>query len=138
MNKNSLDPLEQLSAAISNYRESYNTFDLKQLQDIRDKISLSLHYLSGNYSDARFDTEIAEYGKKKAIAEVCESLRGKKDETTQKFLTREQIADRAVIQTEGFSKKLAEVNKEYFNMRLLFETGNQILNSISSRINLTK
>ncbi len=135
---NSLDPLEQLSAAISSYREMYNTFDLKALQDIRDKISLSLHYLSGNYSDVKYNTEAAEYRKKKAIAEICESLRGKKDELTQKALTREQISDRAIIQTEGFSNKLLDANKEYYNMRLLFETGNQILNSISSRINLTK
>ena len=135
---NSLDPLEQLSNAISSYRKNYNTFDLKALQDIRDKISLSLHYLSGNYSDSRFNTEHAEYQKKKAMATVCESLRGKKDEVTQKFLTREQISDKAIILTEASANKLAEVNKEYYNMRLLFETGNQILNSISSRINLTK
>lgn len=135
---NTLDPLEQLTSAVSDYRSNFNTYDLKKLQDIRDRISLSLHYLSGEYSDSRYNAEHAEYSKKKAIAEVCESLRGKKDEATQKPLTREQIADRAIIQTEPFSDKQIAANKEAYNFRLLFETGNQILNSISSRINLTK
>ena len=53
----SIDPLEQVTAALADYRKNFNTYDLKQLQDIRDKISLGLHYLSGRYSEIRFNTE---------------------------------------------------------------------------------
>jgi len=58
---NQLDPLEQLTSAVSDYRSNFNTYDLKKLQDIRDRISLSLHYLSGEYSDSRYNAELPWY-----------------------------------------------------------------------------
>lgn len=130
--------MEILKDSIEKYQLSHSTYDVKELQDIRDNISLSLFYLAQEYAYLKHKADTSEFLKKKKFATECEALRVKTDQITGKKLTREQITDRALINSSKESEELIESDKDFFEMKLIFDTSNQILNSISSRINIRK
>lgn len=135
---NEIDNLSILSENIQKYRSGHSSYDVKELQEIRDNISMSLFYLVQEYSMLKHKADSAEYFKKRKFAEECESLRNKTDEITAKKFTREQITDKALLNSKEENENLIEAEKDFFEMKLIFDTSNQILNSISSRINLRK
>ncbi len=130
--------LEQLNTLIKDYSANKDSYDIKKLQSIRENLSLCLHYLANDFTDSQFLSDSAAYIEKNELAKMRDSLRTVKDEVTNKNYTREQLADLALIKSETFSRAALEAAKEYRRYRLLFETCYQILNSISSRINITR
>lgn len=134
----SINNLNILKSSIERYQINHSTYDLKELQEIRDNISLSLFYLSQEYSYLKHKSDTCEYLKKKKFANECESLRNKSDELTGKKLTREQITDRAFLNSTQENEAMIDSERDFFEMKMIFDTSNQILNSISSRINLRK
>ena len=127
--------LRELTESIGLYNENRNSFDKKELQDVRDKVSLSLFYLSDFYSATRAESEAAEFNKKMCLAQTEESLRGKINEVSNKAMTREQIINESRILCKDEEEKLIEANRKYYKIRMIVETASQILNSIASRIN---
>lgn len=135
MNNNFAAHLKELTDSINMYNEKRNSFDKRELQDVRDKVSLSLFYLSDFYSATRAESEAAEFNKKMCLAQTEESLRGRVNEISQKAMTREQIINESRILCKDEEEKLIEANRKYYKIRMIIETSTQILNSIASRIN---
>ena len=135
MNNNFAAHLKELTDSINMYNEKRNSFDKRELQDVRDKVSLSLFYLSDFYSATRAESEAAEFNKKMCLAQTEESLRGKVNEISNKAMTREQIINESRILCKDEEEKLIEANRKYYKIRMIIETATQILNSIASRIN---
>ena len=133
-----IDNMKLLRENIEKYKLNHSTFDIKELQEIRDSISLSLFYLSNEYALLKHLVDTNEYFKKRKFAQECESLRVKSDEITGKRFTREQITDKAFLNSTEESEQLINSERDFFEMKLIFDTSNQILNSLSSRINLRK
>lgn len=134
----SINNMKLLMESIERYKLNHSTFDTKELQEIRDSISLCLFYLSNEYALLKHLMDTKEYFKKKKFAQECESLRLKSDEITGKKLTREQITDKAFLNSTEENEQLIDAERDFFEMKLIFDTSNQILNSLSSRINLRK
>jgi len=135
MSSNFAAHLKELTDSINQYNEKRNSFDKRELQDVRDKVSLSLFYLSDFYSATRAESEAAEFNKKMCLAQTEESLRGKVNEISNKAMTREQIINESRILCKDEEEKLIEANRKYYKIRMIIETATQILNSIASRIN---
>lgn len=127
--------LKELTESVSLYNDKRNSFDKRELQDLRDRISLSLFYLSDFYSSCRAASEMAEFTKKLCLAEKEESLRGVKVAETNKAMTREQIINEARITCKDKEEELIEANRKYYKIRMIVETASQILHSIASRLN---
>jgi hypothetical protein len=127
--------LKELTAAIEQYNEKRASFDKKELQEIRDRVSLSLFYLSDFYSSCRAEAEAAEFARKLCLAKTEEELRGRISQETGKAMTREQIINEARISCAERDGELVEADRKYYKIRMIVETATQILNSIASRIN---
>jgi len=130
--------MEILRTSIERYQRNHSTYDVKDLQEIRDNISLSLFYLAQEYAYLKHKSDTDEYLKKRKFSQECESLRLKSDEVTGKRLTREQITDKAFLNSHAENELMIDSERDFFEMKMVFDTSNQILNSISSRINLRK
>jgi hypothetical protein len=132
---NSLMHLKDLTNAINTYNDNRHSFDKNGLQDIRDRVSLSLFYLSDFYSMTRADAEAAEFNKKLCLAQTEESLRGRINGDTNKPMNREQLINESRILCQSKELDMIEANRKYYKIRMIVETATQILNSIASRIN---
>lgn len=130
--------LEEIIKTVAEYKNNFNSYDSAKIQDIRDKLSLSLYYLIGHYTELKIQLDAAEYNKKVAYAQICEVYRGRKDEVTGKNYTREQITDKATIESQKDYLAVMEASKNFYNIKFLFDEVHSILNSISSRIALSK
>ena len=67
--ENKPHPFIGLSELIDKYRDNKNTFDLKELQTLREDISLCLFYLSDSCSVAISNYDYAEHNRKSKAAE---------------------------------------------------------------------
>lgn len=135
MDINSAVHLKELSEAVKLYTDRRKSFDKGELQDIRDRIALSIFYLSDFYSSARAESEAAEFEKKVCLAQTEESLRGTINDDTKKQKTREQIMNESRLLCKDKEETLIEANRKYYKIRMIIESASQILNSIASRIN---
>lgn len=123
--------LEELINSVNLYKDSRKSFDKKELQDVRERISLSLFYLSDLYSEVRSESEAAEFRRKLCYAQEEERLRN----FSEKKMTREQIMNETRIKCVDADEELISANKDYYKIRMIVETAHQILHSIASRLN---
>lgn len=133
-----MHPIEKLSTLVDRYNEKKDSFDIEELQDIRDDISNNL-YLSADFmSDTRVGSEAAQYNYKKCCAEYAEDLEGKINSKTNKKYTRETIKSKTIIHCSKSYDEVLEANRKYYKVKIVEDSIKQILNSISSRINNIK
>jgi hypothetical protein len=122
--------LEKLDEQINLYAANKKSYSREQLQDIRDEISDCLYRLADPYADTRFNHERAEYLCKLERAKTEESLRGGATK-----ISREQILNKARIETSPFDEEVLNKHREYQSIRRKIEGASNILNSIASRLN---
>jgi len=132
--------LEKLDEQINLYAANKKSYSREQLQDIRDEISDCLYRLADPYADTRFNHERAEYLCKLERAKTEESLRGRaKTEESLRGgstkMSREQILNKARIETSPFDEEVLNKHREYQSIRRKIEGASNILNSIASRLN---
>lgn len=137
-NGNASHPIIELGTTVAQYKANMNSFDGAALQDIRDKIALNLYYCADFYSSVRTDMERADYDRKRAVAKEVESLRGEMNPKTGRKLTQGEIENLARINTEEYEENAVKQNQRYYKTRLIIDSSNHILNSISSRLNMLK
>lgn len=128
-------PFTELSNLIADYKKNKNSFDIKQLQDLRENISLTLFYLSDSGSLALANYEMAEHNRKIAMAEKEQFYRDGSGEDGKKMTVSEaQNLARIDCKEEAEASKEALRQKE--RVKIILSSTNQILNSISSRIHM--
>jgi hypothetical protein len=123
----------ELSELISLYRDNKNSFDLKELQTMREDISLCLFYLSDSASTALANYEEKEHLRKMKGAEREQYHRNDTDKEGKRITVAEaQNLARLDCKEEVEECKTALRQKE--RVRIIISATNQILNSISSRL----
>lgn len=125
-----MDTLQTLKEQVVLYKNHRKSYSREQLQDIRDEISTCLFELAEPLADSRFNYERSEFISKLEKAKTEESIRGGGIK-----LTREQVINRARVETALLDEQSISLHRDYQLLRGLIEGANNILNSIASRLN---
>lgn len=130
-------PFFQLSEIIEEYDNKRLSFDIDGLQDLRERISLLLFYLSDDISRAISQQEGADFDRKRNYAERFNYWKSEVDENG-KYFTVAISEAKARIDNEDFEKKYVEATRKQQRVRIILSSTNHILNAIASRISNIK
>lgn len=135
--KDSLKTWAKLNALIDDYSENKDSFNLEKLQDLRENISLQLFFLSDLFSEYIASYELAEHVRKSYMAEREQFWRGELDDNG-KSMTVAEAANRARIEAKTQVEECKEALRRKKRAEIVLSSVGQILNALSSRINLYK
>ena len=125
-------PFYVLSELIGEYKEKKNSFSLKELQDMRENISLQLFYLSDDASKAISNYDLADWERKRNYAELIEAHKYDEDGNKNTVAAAES---RARIENKEYEEAVVNAIRQKERVRIILSSVNQILNAISSRLN---
>lgn len=132
-------PFYKLSELIDKYNTDRNTLDIRQLQDLREDIALTLFYLSDSCAQTIANAESKDFDRKRFYAEREEYYRKDIDERTGKNFNVADSERLARLDSKKVDDDCAFAFKQKERARLVVLATQQILNSISGRISqLTK
>lgn len=126
-----------LNHLIEDYSENRESFDLDRLQSLREKISLQLFFLSDNFSEYISTYDREEHIRKSKMAEREQFWRTQKDDDG-KSMTIAEAANRARIECSTEVDNCKESLRKKKRAEIVLMSVQQILNSISSRLNIIK
>lgn len=124
-------PFIELSNLIDKYRDNKNSFDVKQLQTMREDISLCLFYLSDSVSVCISNYDKSDWERKRNYAKLIEDNKYDKDGNKNTVSVTESLAR---VQNEVFEEAVVEAIRQKERVRIIISSTNQILNAISSRL----
>lgn len=130
MNKH---PFIELSDLIGEYKEKKDSFDAKELQDMREKISLCLFYLSDSASTAISNYDKADWERKRNYAELIESNRFDAEGNKNTVALMESAAR---IGNKEKEEQTAEALRQKERVRIILSSTTNILHAISSRLHM--
>lgn len=125
-------PFIELSDLIDNYKLNRDSFDIKQLQTIREDIALCLFYLSDSVSLAISNFDKADWSRKRNYAKLIEEYKWDEDGNKNTVAVTESLAR---IANEDYELKVVEAIRQKERVRIIISATQQILNAISSRLN---
>jgi|SRR5699024_2563777 len=128
-------PFYRLTNLIEDYDKKRNSYDVNDLQDLRENIALSLFYLADSASIAISNYDRADYERKRNYAELLEKHRFSKDGSKNTVSRKESLAR---IDNDEKEKNLVEALRQKQKVKILISSTNQILNALSSRIAMIK
>ena len=128
-------PFYKLSELIDTFNENRNRMTAQELQDLRENISLNLFYLSDSVSQTIANAESNDYARKRFYAEKEEYYRNQIDERTNKFYNVADSERLARLDAKEVDEVCAFAFKQKERARLVVIAVQQILNSISARVN---
>ena len=127
----------ELTQLLQENEEKRETFDVKEIIDMREKISLTLFYLSDPISRAYAEYEEASYNRKRNFSQLVADLTGSVGEDGKKIGV--TLANElARVKNEEFEKIEVESLRAKDRARIVLEATKQILNAISSRMSNIK
>ena len=127
-------PVVELIKVVDEYQKKKDSFDPKELQDCRDRMSLNLFYCADIYSSIRANAEYSDYERKRNFASEEEGFRNTMGENGKK-LTAAQAANQARLANKDKEEDCVRSNQRYYKIRLIIDSTTAILHSISSRLN---
>lgn len=133
----SKDAWTKLNSLIQDYSDNRESFDLERLQSLREQISLNLFFLSDSFSEYISDYDRNEHIRKSKMAEREQFWRTQKDDDG-KSMTIAEAANRARIECDAEVDKCKESLRKKKRAEIILMSVQQILNSISSRLNIIK
>lgn len=128
-------PFFRLTELIQEYDKNKNSYDSEELQNIRENISLTLFYLADSASKAISNFDSADYERKRNYAELIEEHRYDDEGNKNTVAVTESLARIANKEKE---EALVEALRQKEKVRIILSSTNQILNAISSRLNMIK
>jgi hypothetical protein len=127
-------PFYKLSELIGHYNTDRNSLDIKQLQDLRENISLTLFYLSDDAAKAVANFDAKEYERRRFYADREEYYRNDVDERTGKNFNVADSERKARLDAKQIDEETVTALRQKERVRIILNATNQILNSISGRI----
>ena len=125
------NPFKELSNLIDKYAENKDHYDVENLQNIREDISLCLFYLSSDYAKAVSNFDRADWERKRNYAELIEQNKYAEDGTKNTVV---QIESLARIANKEKEEEVVEAIRQKERAKLIVSSTTQILNAISSKI----
>lgn len=128
-------PFIELSQLIDKFKENRQSFDAKELQDMRESISLCLFYLSSDAAIALSNFDKADYERKRNYAELIEKHKYDDDGNKNTVAVTESLAR---IDNKEYEENVIEALRQKKRVEIILSSTNQILNALSSRISQVK
>lgn len=126
-----------LNNLINEYSDNRQSYNAEKLQDLRESISLQLFYLSDSFSEYISSYDQKEHVRKSKMAEREQFWRTQKDDDG-KSMTIAEAANRARIECDKEVEDCKEALRKKKRAEIVLTAVGQILNSISSRLNMIK
>lgn len=126
-----------LNSLIDDYSENRESYNAEKLQELRESISLQLFYLSDSFSEYISNYDRADHIRKSKMAEREQFWRTEKGEDG-KAMTIAEAANRARIECATEVEDCKEALRKKKRAEIVLMAVQQILNSISSRLNMIK
>lgn len=130
---NDKHPFTALSELVGEYQANRLSFDIKQLQDIRERFSLTLFYLSDSASIAMSQQEAADFDRKRNYALRLDYWKNETDNNGKKLTVAASEA-KARIDNEKYESAYVEATRKQQRVKIILESTRHILNSIASRL----
>ena len=128
-------PFYKITELIDVFNEKRNTMTCNELQDLRENLALNLFYLSDSASQTIANAESSDYARKRFYSEKEEYYRNEIDERTGKNFNVADSERKARIEAKEVDEACSFAFKQKERARLVILAVQQILNSISSRVN---
>lgn len=133
MSQNKPHPFIELSGLIDKYKENKDSFDIKELQSMREDISLCLFYLSDSVSVAISNYDKADWERKRNFSELIEKHKYDDNGEKNTVAVTESLAR---INNKEYEEKVVESLRQKERVRIIISSTQQILNAISSRLHM--
>lgn len=134
MSSNNTHPFYQLSELIDEYSNNKDNMTVKELQDLRENISLNLFYISSDAAQAIANYDAKDYKRKRLQAERENYYRNDTDVKTGKIYTVADSERLARLDLKEVEEEVVEALRQKERVRIIITAVQQILNAISSRI----
>lgn len=128
-------PFLVLSDLIKKYSENKDSFDVEQLQTMREDISLQLFYLADSVGVAISNYDMKDWERKRNYSELIEKYRQETDEDGKKY-TVAVVESKARIENKEKELEVCEALRQKEKIRLIVSSTTHILHAISSRLNI--
>lgn len=128
-------PFLRLTDLIEDYDKNKNSYDAEMLQDLRENISLTLFYLADSASIAVSNYDAADFERKRNYAELIEEHRYDENGNKNTVSVTESLAR---IYNKEKEEAVIEALRQKKKIDIILSATNQILNAISSRLNMIK
>lgn len=125
------NPFLELSKLIDRYAENKYHYEVEDLQNIREDISLCMFYLSSDYAKAVSNYDKADWERKRNYAELIETHKFAEDGSKNTVVVIESLARRDNKEKE---EDVVEALRQKERAKLIVSSTTQILNAISSKI----
>jgi hypothetical protein len=126
-------PFIRLSDLIKEYSEKKASYSAKELQDMRENISLTLFYLSDSASTALSNYDKADWERKRTYAELIEENRYDEEGSKNTVTVMESLAR---ISNKEKEEAVVKALRQKERVRIILSSTQQILNAISSRLHM--
>ena len=126
-------PFIRLSDLIKEYSEKKASYSAKELQDMRENISLTLFYLSDSASTALSNYDKADWERKRTYAELIEENRYDEEGSKNTVTVMESLAR---ISNKEKEEAVVKALRQKERVRIILNSTQQILNAISSRLHI--
>ena len=120
-------PFVELTLLIGEWKEKRNSFDIKQLQDFRERLALSFFYISDGVGQVYSNHLASEHSRKQKYAERVNFHRKNSS-------TISESENTARLDTKKEADTEIETLKQKERVKIVVEAVKQILNSVSTRI----
>ena len=125
------NPFLELSRLIDKYAENKDHYEVEDLQNIREDISLCMFYLSSDYAKAVSNYDKADWERKRNYAELVDTYKFAEDGSKNTVVVIESLARRDNREKE---EDVVEALRQKERAKLIVSSTTQILNAISSKI----
>lgn len=126
-------PFLELSELIDEYRDKKDSFDAKALQNMREKISLCLFYLSDSASVAISNYDKADWERKRNYAELVDKHKYDDQGNKNTVSVTESLAR---IENKEYEEAVVEAIRQKERVKIILNSTQLILHAISSRLHM--
>lgn len=126
-------PFLELSDLIDEYRDNKDSFDAKQLQNMRESISLCLFYLSDSASIAISNFDKADWERKRNYAELVEKHKYDDEGNKNTVVVAESLAR---LDNKEQEEAVVEAIRQKERVKIILNSTQLILHAISSRLHM--
>ncbi len=137
MSKEKIHPFLRLTQLVEEYDDNKESYDVNKLQLLREELSINLFYMSDSASTALSNYDFAEHERKTKMADREQYYHSQLG-SNGKSMTVAEAGNLARIDCKEEVEKCKETLRQKKRVEIILSSVSQILNSLSTRIAITR